>query len=215
MMPATCVPWPKPSPAVAAPGEVTTLATTREPPCASLKSGMSTGDAGVDDGDADTAAGDAALPQLVGARGLRVADVASWLASRPVLRTRLLSVRPVDMRVTREDLGLLGRQLDGEAVDERDLPVILPPWARTILPAAFSEKVGLNCTMAVTVAVRGLLGRRREARLRRGGRLGHRLTGCERNDRRHSGERQPATPALVRGVEQFQGTSLCHFRYES
>ena len=41
MMPATCVPWPKPSPAVAAAGEVMTLATTRELPAASLKSGWS------------------------------------------------------------------------------------------------------------------------------------------------------------------------------
>ena len=38
MMPATCVPWPKPSPAVVAAVDVTALATTRELPSASLKS---------------------------------------------------------------------------------------------------------------------------------------------------------------------------------
>ena len=55
MMPATCVPWPKPSPAVVAPGEVTTLAMTRELPSSVLEVGRVAGDAGVDDGDADAA----------------------------------------------------------------------------------------------------------------------------------------------------------------
>ena len=83
MMPATCVPWPKPSPAVAAAGEVTTLATTRELPSAPLKSGASPAMPVSITRDADAGARDAALPQLVGAWWSSGSVVASWLASRP------------------------------------------------------------------------------------------------------------------------------------
>ena len=151
MMPATCVPWPKPSPAVVAPGAVTTFATMRDAPLASRKSGMSPA---MPVSMTATPTPRPVMPrcQSLSARVVFGYDVASWSAVRPVLWTRELSVRPTTRLSRRQDLGLLGRQLDGQAVDERhaagDLAAVLArrgPW-----PCA-PRTCGLNWTIAVTL----------------------------------------------------------------
>ena len=53
MMPATCVPWPKPSPAVVAPGDVTDVGDDARAARRVLEVDGVAGDAGVDDRDAD------------------------------------------------------------------------------------------------------------------------------------------------------------------
>ena len=205
MMPATCVPWPKPSPAVAAPGEVTTLATMRELPSAPLKSGSVAGDAGVDDRDADALARDAALPELVGAAWSSGTLVASWLLSRPVLCTRVLSVRPTTLRLGGERLGLLGRQLDGEAVDQRHAAGDLAAVRRDERLGLLLAEAGLNCTIAVTLRAGALVATAARRACADGAARGHRGAGDARHGSGHQGHGQPAAPAGFIDLGQRSG----------
>ena len=157
MMPATCVPWPKPSPAVVAPRRGDDVGDDARAAVAPLKSGRVAGDAGVDHGDADALAGDAARPQLVGADRLRVAW---WRAARADARAVHARVEREadDVRVAASSRGLLGRQLDGEAVDERDAAGDL---AAVLARRACAACVSLNARLELhdrgDLARRGLL----------------------------------------------------------
>ena len=188
MMPATCVPWPKPSPAVVAPGDVTTFATMRDWPLKSLKSGMSPA---MPVSMTATPTPRPVMPrcQSLSARVVFGYDVASWSAVRPVLWTRELSVRPTTLLVARRGrLACLAGSLTARPWMNGTRLVTLPPWARDEdLGLALRER-RLELDDRGDLAGRGLLGHRREARLRRRGRLGHRPADGERHDRRHEGD---------------------------
>ena len=203
MMPATCVPWPKPSPAVVAPGDGDDVGDDARLAVGVLEVRHVAGDAGVDDGDADAAAGDAALPELVGAHGLRVAS-GELVGGRPVLWTRVLSVRPRTCLLRASGFACLAGSLTARPWMSGTRPVTLPPWARDERLGLALRERRLELHDRGDLAVRGLLGHRREARLRRRGRLGHRAADGERHDRRHEGDGRPATPAVLRGIGQFR-----------
>ena len=138
-----------------------------------------TGDAGVDDGDADPLAGVTATPDLVGVDRLRELGGERPVLDRGAVHARV--EREADDLTLGGELGrLLGRQLHGQAVDERHAAGDLAAMGGDERLGLALREAGLELHDGRDLARRGLLGQPSD-----GGALGCCRAERERCDRGH------------------------------